>query len=46
MKYESHNVAIDANGNFLGRDETDPCFFVAYTESGFVKYYSAVSAAA
>lgn len=32
MKYWSHNVAIDGNGNFLGRDDPGPCSLIAITE--------------
>lgn len=47
MKYASHNVALDtATGNFLGRDETESCQLSAWTESGVLKTYSAVSATA
>lgn len=32
MKYWSHNFSIDANGNFLGRDDPGPCSLFVITE--------------
>lgn len=32
MKYWSHNVSIDGNGNFLGRDDAGPCDIIGWTE--------------
>jgi hypothetical protein len=32
MKYWSHNVALDANGNFLGRNDTGPCALITFSE--------------
>ena len=46
MYYQTHNVSIDSNGNFLGRDETEACQMTIWTESGLIKDYYAASAAA
>jgi hypothetical protein len=46
VNYESHNVALDASGNFLGRDDVGTCELKAQTEGGLIKTYSAVTAAA
>ena len=32
MKYWSHNVGIDGNGNFLPRDDAGPCAIIVFTE--------------
>jgi hypothetical protein len=32
MKYWSHNVGIDANGNFMPRDDNGPCAIIVFTE--------------
>lgn len=46
MWYWTHNTAVDASGNFLGRDDTGPCTFWAYTESGLLVTYNANTASA
>jgi hypothetical protein len=52
MWYWSHNVALDANGNFLGRDDTGPCTMIVFTEglglTGYMQWlrYDAPSGAA
>jgi len=45
MKYWSHNVAIDANGNFLGRDEADLCSIVLVLETNKWLFFTAVTGA-
>jgi hypothetical protein len=45
MKYWTHNVGVDANGNFLGRDDAGGCAFWCYCEDESVRYYGAPSAA-
>ena len=45
MKYWCHNVALDPNGNFLGRDEADSCSLIALCEDNTVRYFSAVTGA-
>lgn len=32
MKYWSHNTGLDANGNFLPRDDAGPCALMVFTE--------------
>jgi hypothetical protein len=32
MKYWSHNVGLDGNGNFLPRDDAGPCAIIVLTE--------------
>jgi hypothetical protein len=32
MKYWSHNTALDAGGNFMGRDDAGPCALITYSE--------------
>lgn len=46
MEYWTHNTALDASGNFLGRDKAGTCTLYAFGESGFIKIYSAATAAA
>jgi hypothetical protein len=51
MKYWSHNVGLDANGNFLPRDDTGPCALMVFTEgvgtnAPIYKMYSCASGAA
>jgi hypothetical protein len=43
MKYWSHNVAIDASGNFNGRDATGTCALICLTESNTMLYFGAVT---
>jgi len=40
MDYQSHNVALDANGDFLARDEDgEHCQLVLFLENGHIHYY-------
>lgn len=32
MKYWSHNTALDANGNFMPRDDAGPCALMVFSE--------------
>ena len=41
MMYWSHNVALDSNGNFLGRDEADACSLMLYCEDNTFRMYGA-----
>lgn len=41
MYYWTHNVEIDANGNFLGRDEAGDCTLWGFTEAGDIRIYHA-----
>lgn len=44
MYYETHNTALDSNGNFMPRDDTGACTLQAYCEDEVWRYYSAPSA--
>jgi len=45
MMYWSHNVALDSNGNFLGRDEADSCSLMLYCEDNTFRMYGAPTGA-
>ena len=45
MKYWSHNVACDAKGNFLPRDEADPCSIFALCEDNTIRMFGSPLAA-
>jgi len=45
MKFWLHNVDIDSNGNFLGRDEADSCSLMILTETNKMMYFGAPTAA-
>ena len=45
MGYWSHNVALDSNFNFLGRDEADSCSIMALCEDNTMRFFGAPTGA-